>query len=315
MASLASLAACDRADRASLPPVASASSAPPAPSAGAAPLLAADAAAFIHCQPDATFPPVLAVPEASGAAIAQLRPGVEELLVASDSDRRGAALAYTLPDGPARALSLPLDIDVTDDVEGIAWFSGHLYAIVSTGYIERFAPTSEGELRRDQDAYAVGAPPFTAIHPTYAWGQPPDFEGLCIRPGAKRPSAPPQACAAYAASRAFGWLVCLVFEGDRLRVNPDHPRLALDVKSHSLSDCAFGEAGGPAESDLLVTTNIRGGSTVYRVDEETGALTPIDIEGTINNEAIAVDRAGRLYQLTDANSATSPAVRALCTGW
>jgi hypothetical protein len=242
----------------------------------------------------------------------ELRPGVRELLVVSDSDQKGAALAYALPEGPARRLALPLDPRVADDVEGIAWWSGHLFAIISTGYIERFAPSASGDLRRDIDAYPLGAAPLVAGWTTPS-DHPPDFEGLCLRPAASSSSA--GRCAGYAASRAYGWLLCLVFEGERLRVNPVRPRLALDVPKQSLSDCAFGAADGPARSTLLVATNIRAGSTVYRVDEETGALTPIDVEGTLNDEAVAVDHEGRLYQMMDGNSAQSSATRATCTGW
>jgi hypothetical protein len=303
---------CDRRAATRATPVSTALDAGPVPTLSglfAAPT--ADAAS-IHCESDPAFPTILDVPEASGAAEVEIRKGVRELLVVADSDRRGAALAYALPDGPARQLTLPVDLGVTDDIEGIAWRAGHLYALASTGYVERFTP-DRGELTRDEDAYPLGPPPFTSSHPTYAWGQPPDFEGLCLRPPSRPPSAP--RCAGYAASRAYGWLVCLVFEGDRLRVSPTRPRLPLSVNKEALSDCAFGTAGGPAEGDLLVTTNVRGGSTVYRVDEETGALAEIKVASTLNNEAIAIDHDGRLYQFMDSNAERSPALRATCTGW
>jgi hypothetical protein len=320
LVSLASLTfGCDRGDasRQQAPiPASSASAATPQPAPASSAL---GPAASIHCASDPTFPPILDVPEASAAAEVELRPGHRELLVVSDSDRSGAALAYALPDGPARKLTLPLDRNVTDDVEGLAWRAGHLYALVSTGYAERFTPDGSGALVRDHDAYPLGAPPFSSPRLKYPWGQPPDFEGLCLRPPPRAstlPSPPPPRCAGYAASRAYGWLVCLVFDdAGRLRVEPTRPRLPLDVKKQSLSDCAFGAAGGPGENALLVTTNIRGGSSVYRVDEETGALAVIDVDGTLNNEAIAIDRDGRLYQLMDANADTSPGLRATCTGW
>ena len=283
----------------------------PSPALAAAP----DAAAFVHCKSDPSFPSPLDLPEASAAAEVELRKGTRELLVVADSDRKGAALAYALPDGPARKLTLPVDPRVSDDVEGIAWFRGHLYAVISTGYIERFTPAPAGDLlARDLDAYPLaGAAPFVAGWTTPS-DKPPDFEGLCLRPPSALPP-PATGCAGYAASRAYGWLFCLVFEGERLRVNPAHPRLALDLPRQSLSDCAFGAADGPARDALLVATNIRGGSTVYRVDEETGALAAIDVEGTLNDEAIAVDHDGRLYQVMDGNSPQSPAVRATCAGW
>ncbi|HEY2512141.1 MAG TPA: hypothetical protein VGI39_14840 [Polyangiaceae bacterium] len=267
----------------------------------------------VICVSDPSFPPSLEVPEASAAAEVELKKGARELLVVSDSGRKGQALAYALPDGPSRPLRLPLDPAVNDDTEGMAWLRGHLYVLVSLGYVERFTATPAGELVRDGPAYALGAPPYVSVNVKDPPSEkPPDFEGLCLR---SSPS-PASRCVGYAASRAYGWLVCLIFDGDHLKVDPVRPRLALDVKKHALSDCAFGAAGGPAEGVLLVTTNIRGGSTVSRVDEETGALTPIDVEGTLNNEAIAVDRDGRLYQLADAQQGgTSPSVRASCAGW
>jgi hypothetical protein len=267
-----------------------------------------------HCTLDPSFPSVLAVPEASAAAEVTLLPGVRELLVISDSENHGKALAYALPSGPARPLTLPLDPKVSDDTEGMSWYRGHLYVLASAGYVERFSADGKGGLTRDGDAYGLGGAPYTSKS-KWLMGTPPDFEGLCLR----SPKARPGRCAGYAASRAYGWLVCLQWSssssGDRLRVDPDHPRLALDVKKHTLSDCAFGDEDGPAKDVLLVATNIFGGSTAYRVDELTGALTPLDVEGTPNDEALAVDHDGNLYRLMDANSASSPSTRATCTGW
>jgi hypothetical protein len=275
----------------------------------------AGAVAGLVCVPDPSFPAVLDVPEASAAAEVELRRGTRELLVVADSENHGAALAYALPDGPARPVTLPLDVNVGDDVEGLAWRGKHLYALVSSGYVERFTPDGKGGVTRDGPAYPLGAPPY-ANTPLSAEasegmpGTPPDFEGLCLRPATSVAR-----CAGYAASRAYGWLVCLVFDGEKLRVDPIHPRIALDLKKHSLSDCAFGAADGPARDAMLVATNIYGGSTVYRFDETTKALTPIDIAGTANDEGVAVDHEGRLYQLMDANSSHSPSARAICTGW
>jgi hypothetical protein len=265
--------------------------------------------AGVVCTADPSFPSVLDVPEGSAAAEVTLRPGSRELLVVSDSDNRGAAVAYALPAGPERRLSLPLDPRVSDDIEGIAWYAGHLYALASTGYIERFRPNGKGGLARDAPAYGLGGAPYTT-NARFLLGTPPDFEGLCLRPPGLRGR-----CAGYAASRAYGWLVCLQWSGERLRVDADHPRLALDLRKHSLSDCAFGDGQGPARGVLLVATNIYGGSTVYRVDEDTGALAAIDVEDTANDAAIAIDGDGRLVQVMDANSSTSPSVRATCTGW
>jgi hypothetical protein len=282
----------------------------------ASPAFDAAAPGPVTCTPDPTFPSLLDLPEASAATEVELRPGVRELLVVADSDNKGAALAYAIPNGPARRLELPLatlpktwDLSASDDVEGVAWRGKHLYTLVSSGYVERFTPDGNGGLTRDGPAYPLGAPPFVETA-TGMPGSPPDYEGLCLRPEGETAR-----CAGYAASRAYGWLFCLVFDGDRLRVDPVHPRVALDVKKHSLSDCAFGAADGPARDVMLVATNFYGGSTVYRFDEGTHALTPIDIAGTANNEGVAIDHEGRLYQVMDANLEHSPSARATCTGW
>src|SRR5438067_2303630 len=79
------------------------------------------------CAPDPAFPTTFEVPEASAATEVQLRPGVRELLVVSDSGEHGAALAYALPEGPPRRVRLPLDQGVSDDIEGVAWREGHVY--------------------------------------------------------------------------------------------------------------------------------------------------------------------------------------------
>jgi len=295
----AALCACRRDSKAEIAPAATDAS----PSADAA------MASGLSCAPDPTFPAIFDVPEASAATEVELRRGVREMLIVADSENNGAALAYAIPDGPARSLTLPLDARVGDDVEGLAWRGKHLYSLVSSGYIERFTPDGKGGVTRDGPAYPLGAPPYVETS-TGMPGLPPDFEGLCLRAEGEAGR-----CAGYAASRAYGWLLCLRFDGERLRVDPDHPRVALDVKKHSLSDCAFGAADGPGRDTMLVATNFYGGSTVYRFDERTNALTPIEIAGTANDEGVAIDHEGRLYQFMDGNSAHSPSARATCTGW
>ena len=251
------------------------------------------------------------MPEASAAAEVELRPGVRELLVVADSGHDGAAIARAIPSGAIRTLRLPLDHDVSDDVEGIAWRGGHLYAIVSSGYVQRFTPDGKGGLARDGKAYPIGPEPYICH------AKDPDdsncgknYEGLCLR----SPSIVDR-CAGYVASKQEGWLGCVVFQGDKLVLDLIKPRLALGLGKKTLSDCAFGAAGGPAENDLLVTTNIFGGSTTYEVHEGSGVLTPLDVTGLPSNEAIAIDRDGALYQFMDGNSDTSPALRSTCSGW
>jgi hypothetical protein len=263
----------------------------------------------VRCTGDPSFPGIWRVSEASAAAEVSLLPGKRELLVVSDSGNQGEALLWAIPDGPFRPMRLALDPAASDDLEGAAWAGGHLYTLTSSGAVRRFDPDGKGGLTRDGGAYAIGPSPHTCASLTDS-NCGPNYEGLCLRhdPGNAR-------CAGYAASKSSGKLVCLVFSGDRLRVDLIKPVIQLDLPRHALSDCAFGASGGPAEDVLLVTTNIYGGSTTYLVDESSGALTALDVPGLPNNEAVAVDSDGALYQFMDSNTDPSLASRATCEGW
>jgi hypothetical protein len=286
------------------------------PDAGSGPGAVAPASG-VTCVRDDTFPDTLPVPEASAAAEVELLPGVRGLLVVSDSGRKGAAVLWEMPGGPPRSLDLPLDGAASDDLEGIAWVAGAgpagqgaLYTLTSSGAVRRFVPDGRGALRRDQDAYPLGPSPQACLN-LHDVNCGRNYEGLCLRP--RGTSA---RCAGYAASRKSSELECLVWDGDRLVADALWPPLALpSIPPGALSDCAFGAEAGPARATLLVTTNVHGGSTSYRVTEPSGALTPLDVAGTLSNEAIAVDRDGALYQLADLDREPSPASRWACTGW
>jgi hypothetical protein len=260
----------------------------------------------VRCTADPHFPSPLAVPEASGAAQVELTlpsgAATRELLVTSDSGGNGAALAWAIPGGPARAVRLPLDDAASDDLEGLAWHDGHLFALTSSGAMRRFTPA----LVRDQDAYAIASPPLACddLHDSNCAA---NFEGLCLR-NTRRAGA----CDGYAASKALAGLYCLAFEGERLMIV--RKPLALPLAEDVLSDCAFG-APGPAADVLLVTTNVFGGSQAYVVDEATGDLSPLDVPPLLNDEAIAVDGDGALYTLMDDNGKTSGGARYACSGW
>jgi hypothetical protein len=93
--------------------------------------------------------------------------------------------------------------------------------------------------------------------------------------------------------------------------------LGLDALAREgvLSDCAFGAEGGPAQNLLLVTTNVFGGSNTYVVEEASGRVTPLDLQTTPSNEAIAVDHDGAFYAFMDDNGEKSQALRFTCSGW
>ncbi len=275
----------------------------------------------LACTPDPAFPATFALPEASAAAEVELTPGVRELLVVADSGRHGAALAWRLPSGPGRPLVLPLDAAASDDVEGIAWVQragagsgtgsspGALYALTSSGAVRRFVPDGQGGLRRDQDAYPLGAAPHACDNlRDVNCGR--NYEGLCLRPRATAAR-----CAGYAASRAASELDCLVFEGDHLVADALRPPIHLGrglVPAGALSDCAFGADPGPASATLFITTNVYGGSTTYLVTEPSGELSALDCGGTLNNEAVAVDHTGALTLFGDIDAELSPALRSRC---
>jgi hypothetical protein len=263
----------------------------------------------VRCTHDPSFPATWKVAEASAAAEVSLLPGSRELLVLSDSGNDGEALLWEIPTGPFRSIRLPLDKAASDDIEGAAWLRGHLYTLTSSGAVRRFSPDGRGGLQREGSAYPIGRPPFSCRSLTdINCGH--NYEGLCLR---ANPSA--ARCAGYAAGKRDEKLYCLVLEGETLRVDPIKPPIVLDLPRNSLSDCAFGAADGPARDVLLVTTNVYGGSTTYQVDEATGALEPLDVVGLPNNEAIAVDSSGALYELMDSDSSASLAYRLTCEGW
>ncbi len=273
------------------------------------------------CVRDEAFPSPWLVPEASAAAEVELRPGVREILVVGDSGRHGAAMAWSR-EGGFRPMTLALDAAACDDLEGMAWLEessgAHLYTLTSSGAVRRFAPDGKGALRRDEDAYAIGAPPLTCAD-LRDGNCGKNWEGLCLRA-----SGIQARCAGYAASKTETALYCLVFgPGGHLSVDSGVEPIKLPVdrilrSQGALSDCAFGARGGPAERLLLVTTNVFGGSATYLVNEAAASgdrLTPIQVLSTPSNEAIAVDRNGWLYAFMDDNGETSIATRFRCQGW
>lgn len=286
-----------------------------APSSAAPPLAtgATIGVAALECRRDATFPATLAVAEASAAAEVELTPGAREMLVVSDSGGNGAAAAWRLPSGPARALRLPLDDAASDDLEGMAWRGGTLYTLTSSGAVREFVADGRGGLSRSRDSYRIAQAPLSC-EDLRAGNCEKNFEGLCLRRAGA--TSKPTRCDGYAASKARSALYCVVLDrgSGRLRIDGAAP-LDLPLAPNALSDCAFGAEGSAAEDVLLITTNIYGGSRTFFVDEASGSLQSVAIPGTLNNEAVAVDKDGMLYELMDDNGSPSFAARYACTGW
>jgi hypothetical protein len=303
------LAACDRSPQLIGASAHASSTAPTEHAVDSAEPRASPDHAPVRCTRDPLFPTTWQVAEASAAVEVTLLPGTRELLVISDSGNGGEALLWALPRGPFRPFRLPLDKQASDDNEGVAWLNGRLYTLTSSGAVRRFSPDGRGGLRRDGDAYPIGPPPYTCpsltdINCGY------NYEGLCLRaqPASAR-------CAGYAASKSDGRLLCVVFDGERVRVDTIKPPLVLSVPHHALSDCAFGAADGPGKDVLLVTTNVYGGSTTYAVNEATGALKPLDVVGLPNNEAVAIGSDGSFYEFMDSDGTPSLADGFTCAGW
>ena len=309
---------CGRADVRVPTPVATSTPAVTAVTAEPTPRTAPASAPAVRCTRDDTFPSPWKVPEASAAAEVELRPGVREILVIGDSGRNGAAMAWSRPGG-TRALVLPLDDQASDDLEGMAWqkddAGAHLVTLTSSGAVRTFVPDGNGGLRAKGETYRIGAPPVSCAD-LHGINCGKNWEGLCLR----SPAAHAR-CAGYAASKTETALYCLLRD-DRGHLSVDPQRLPvvltldrLTSREGVLSDCAFGAPGGPAEDVLLVTTNVFGGSETYVVDETTGRASPLDVHGTLSNEAIAVDHEGALYAFLDDNGETSAAMRFACLGW
>jgi hypothetical protein len=272
----------------------------------------------VKCTRDDTFPSPWKLPEASAAAEVELRPGVREILVIGDSDRKGAAMAWSRAGG-TRPLVLPLDDKASDDLEGMAWqkdpSGAHLHTLTSSGAVRTFVPDGKGGLRADGEMYRIGTPPISCAD-LHGVNCGKNWEGLCLRSPAARAR-----CAGYAASKTETALYCVLRDDTgHLSVDPQRLPMVLALgrltnREGVLSDCAFGAPGGPAEDVLLVTTNVFGGSQTYVVDEATGRASPLDVTATLSNEAIAVDREGALYAFLDDNGETSGATRFVCHGW
>ena len=301
--------ACDRAPNASGSPAASARSGHPKSSVTAAASVSLPDAR-VTCTKDSSYPTMWRVAEASAAVEIELRPGERAILALGDSDNHGDGMIWPLsPPGPLRPVKLELDTLASDDIEGAAWASGHLFTLTSSGAVRRYTPSADGTLVLDRSAYPIGPAPYLCDS-LFDGNCGKNFEGLCLRPATSAAR-----CAGYAASKADDSLYCVIFRGDALVIEPRVAPVKLALAPQALSDCAFGTAGGPAEETLVVTTNIYGGSRTYLVDESTGALSLILLPGLLNNEAVVVDRDGAIYAFMDGNTSVSPSLRATCTGW
>jgi len=262
----------------------------------------------------AGFPATVAVKEASSITEVELTAGKRELLIFGDSGSSGAGVALDIGSGAVRNITLPLDTNVSDDIEGIAWSGGKLYAITSSGAMQRFTPNGAGGLVRDGDAYAIGPAPTLSCGNLSNTNCGPNYESLCLRTD---PSG--HACVGYAGSKSDGKLYCLTIDNGtgRLVASATTRAIETNLGNQRLSDCAFGAGPGPAAGALVLATNIFGANKIYRVAGG-GVLVelPAPTPALTNIEAITVDRDGTLYVVEDNDSSNPSAIRkSTCTGW
>ena len=183
-----------------------------------------------------------------------------------------------------------------------------LHAHVVRGRAALHPSDGRGELVRDRDGRtligAIALRRHMARACTDSATAARTTKGSCLRGTTPAPSR----CAGFAAaSKTDGALASRRLPRRRSRHrSPIKPPIRLDLPRHALSDCAFGAPGGPAEDVLIVTTNVYGGSKTYIVDEGTGALTTVEVSSLPNNEAVAIDHDGALYEFMDGNTSVSP---------
>jgi hypothetical protein len=272
---------------------------PPAPSVPAAP----PADGEVRCTADPSAPASVEVPEASAAVVVPGASGGSELVVLADSDRKGAALVVPIdPAGPARPIRLPLDAAASDDIEGGAWLGGVLYTLTSSGWVRAYRRTHEDAFELVGPSSPIAEPPITCTDPRKA-NCASNFEGLCLREGLPPPVV------GFAASKQTSTLHPLERDADgRLRIAASVKPVALPLAHRTVSDCTFGPDGR-----LLVATNLLGLDRVYEVDATSGEVTPIEVAGLLNDEAIAVDPRGRLWLFEDDGKSPSAMRRFECS--
>lgn len=289
----ASMPAPSSSDAASPPDVATVEAGPPD-----APLVCAAA----------SFPASLAVAEASATTILDIA-GTKKLYVVGDSGTGGRGLLVDLASGDTTALDFPLGSGASDDLEGMSFHAGRLYALTSAGAVR--------EATLLGDALVSGAPPYRIAPAPFSCTDlgsgncGKDWEGLCLRPQ----NVPDGQCAGYAASKVEGALYCVLVDADgHLSLRTTAP-IPLGLRANVLSDCAFGAIGSAFEDVLLVTTNASNGNLSYRVDPASFVLTALPIQGPPAAEAIALDGAGRVYVFGDNGTATSSLRAYACGPW
>ncbi len=238
----------------------------------------------------------LDLPEASGATWVSSAMGDGWLIVA-DHGNNGRA-AFLSPDGATQSeLELPLDSNAGDDLEGLAWSDqGRVVGLTSSGHLRQWSLDSDPP-QLIQLAQAI-SDDVEWVCDAQENNCGPNWEGLCLDP---KPE--PEGCVGFAVSKTLGELVCLRAQGQSYKLDPS---VRIDVtKGGRLSGCDY-ELSEPYR--LIVAGNDQSQNAFWeiiepRAPEETYA-EKLEIEGTLNQEAIAFSPEGKLLSLGDEETIT-----------
>lgn len=243
-----------------------------------------------------TFPlKALEMPEASGAAWVSCAAGDGWLIVADNGNDGRATLLGA--DGTLLAeLELPLDEGAGDDMEGLAWSAGRLIGLTSSGYIRQWSlDTVAPQLIQLAQAISEDAQWMCGAQENNCG---PNWEGLCLDPAPE-----PGGCAGFVVSKTLGELVCLRASGASYTLDPT---IRIEVtKEGRLSGCDY-EPQSPYR--LIVAGNDEAQNKLWEIttprDLSTAQSEKLEIEGTLNQEAIAFGPQGVLLSFGDEETIT-----------
>jgi hypothetical protein len=238
----------------------------------------------------------LEMPEASGAAWVSHVAG-DGWLVVADHGNNGRAVLVGVDGSTVAEFELPLDLGAGDDLEGLAWSrAGRLVGITSSGYLRQWTlDTSPPQLA--QLAQAISADP-QWICDAQDNNCGPNWEGLCLDPAPE-----PDGCAGFVVSKTLGELVCLRASGASYSLDPS---VRIEVtKDGRLSGCDY-EPQAPYR--LVVAGNDQAQNKLWEIttprDPEAAQSEKLEIEGTLNQEAIAFGPQGVLLSFGDEETIT-----------
>lgn len=258
--------------------------------AGAAVMADAAQPSDPSCQQIA-FPASIDLAEASGA---EVLPGLGVAVVA-DSGNRGQYVILDPTSGAIRERgALPLDAEGSDDIEGLGFAGGRLYALTSSGWVRELVRDGSGFAARGS-GYAIAPAPWRcdSFQMTNCG---PNWEGLCLRPGALAAGGGELAarfgdCAGFAVAKRDGALVCATLGRDG-ELGLDPTRSIQVSPARTLAGCAIDERGA-----LWAVTNLLAASSVLEITPDLEIHT-LESWTPGSSEAVAA-AGGQVYRFSD----------------